>query len=120
MAGSDSGWRTTGGCCSAPTTASTLFYCEPGIDGAHEKGGVEGDVGRFRRTWLSPIPEVDSLAELNARMRDWDQRDEARHIGMRMTTVAEDFAAEHGRLNPLPRDRFDPGWSYIPGWIAPG
>lgn len=24
------------------------FYCLPGIDGAHEKGGVEGDVGRFR------------------------------------------------------------------------
>jgi len=21
------------------------FYCEPGIDGAHEKGGVEGEVG---------------------------------------------------------------------------
>lgn len=25
------------------------FYCEPGIKGAHEKGGVEGEVGRFRR-----------------------------------------------------------------------
>ena len=31
------------------------FYCLPGIDGAHEKGGVEGEVGRFRRTWLSPM-----------------------------------------------------------------
>ena len=28
------------------------FYCQPGIDGAHEKGGVEGEVGRFRRTHL--------------------------------------------------------------------
>ena len=32
------------------------FYCQPGIEGAHEKGGVEGDVGRFRRTHLSPMP----------------------------------------------------------------
>jgi hypothetical protein len=26
------------------------FYCHPGIEDAHEKGGVEGEVGRFRRT----------------------------------------------------------------------
>jgi hypothetical protein len=25
------------------------FYCEPCIAGAHEKGGIEGEVGRFRR-----------------------------------------------------------------------
>ena len=25
------------------------FYCQPGIAGAHEKGGVEGEVGWFRR-----------------------------------------------------------------------
>jgi hypothetical protein len=30
------------------------FYCLPGIEGAHEKGGVEGEVGRFRRTHLTP------------------------------------------------------------------
>jgi len=29
------------------------FYCHPGIEGAHEKGGVEGEVGRFRRNRLS-------------------------------------------------------------------
>ena len=28
------------------------FYCEPGIKGAHEKGGIEGEVGRFRRNFL--------------------------------------------------------------------
>jgi hypothetical protein len=28
------------------------FYCQPGIEGAHEKGGVEGDIGWFRAiTW---------------------------------------------------------------------
>jgi transposase len=25
------------------------FYCHPGIEGAHEKGGVEGEIGRFER-----------------------------------------------------------------------
>ena len=25
------------------------FFCRPGVDGAHEKGGVEGEIGRFRR-----------------------------------------------------------------------
>ena len=42
------------------------FYCQPGIEGAHEKGGVEGEIGWFRRNHLVPVPEVDSLAELNA------------------------------------------------------
>ncbi|MGH9072491.1 MAG: IS21 family transposase, partial [Acidimicrobiales bacterium] len=36
------------------------FYCVPGIEGAHEKGGVEGEVGRFRRNRLVPVPKVSS------------------------------------------------------------
>ncbi|MGV1050524.1 MAG: IS21 family transposase, partial [Solirubrobacterales bacterium] len=39
------------------------FYCQPGLDGAHEKGGVEGEGGRFRRTHLVPMPQVASLDE---------------------------------------------------------
>ena len=42
------------------------FFCEPGIDGAHEKGGVEGDIGWFRRNHLTPVPAFDTLADLNA------------------------------------------------------
>lgn len=42
------------------------FFCEPGIGGAHEKGGVEGEIGRFRRRHLTPVPQAASLAELNA------------------------------------------------------
>lgn len=90
------------------------FYCEPGINGAHEKGGIEGEVGRFRRTWLSPMPVVASLAELNAKIRDWDQRDENRRIGQKITTVAHDYAADREHLAPLPRDRFDPGLELYP------
>lgn len=85
------------------------FYCIPGIDGAHEKGGVEGDVGRFRRTWLSPMPLTDSLDELNERMRVWDARDEQRRITGKTSTVAHDFSADQTALAPLPTDRFDPG-----------
>jgi transposase len=39
------------------------FYCLPGVEGAHEKGGVEGEGGRFRRNHLVPVPKVKSLAE---------------------------------------------------------
>src|SRR5439155_420440 len=42
------------------------FFCTPGLAGAHEKGGVEGEVGRFRRRHLVPVPRVQSLTELNA------------------------------------------------------
>ena len=31
-------------------------FTRPGIEGAHEKGGVEGEVGRFRRNHLVPVP----------------------------------------------------------------
>ncbi|MFF3907823.1 hypothetical protein ACFYZJ_17905 [Streptomyces sp. NPDC001848] len=41
------------------------FYCRPGIDGAHEKVGVEGQIGYFRRNHFTPVPDVASLAELN-------------------------------------------------------
>lgn len=56
------------------------FYCIPGIDGAHEKGGVEGEVGWFRRNHLVPVPVVDSLAELNARLERADRADDARRL----------------------------------------
>ena len=32
------------------------FFCTPGKEGAHEKGGVEGEIGRFRRQTASPCP----------------------------------------------------------------
>jgi len=41
------------------------FYCHPGVEGAHEKGGVEGEGGRFRRNHLVPVPVVETMAELN-------------------------------------------------------
>lgn len=85
------------------------FYCLPGEAGAHEKGGVEGEVGRFRRQRLVPVPKVASLDELNELFDVWDQADEDRRIGARATTVGEDYARERPLLAPLPSEAFDPG-----------
>jgi len=85
------------------------FYCQPGIAGAHEKGGVEGEVGWFRRNRLSPMPIAESLDELNDRIRDWEAQDDRRRINDRIRTIGQDFAAERPFLAPLPADEFDPG-----------
>lgn len=90
------------------------FYCQPGLSGAHEKGGVEGQIGYFRRNHLVPLPDVDSLAELNALIEGWDIADEARRIGTRPRTVGEMFAIEAPLLRPLPDEPFETG-----RWFAP-
>ena len=85
------------------------FYCQPGIAGAHEKGGVEGEVGWCRRNHLPPMPEVDSLDELNERIRVWESADDARRITGKLTTIGADYTNERNQLGPLPVERFDPG-----------
>ena len=82
------------------------FYCQPGAEGAHEKGGIEGEIGRFRRRWFVPVPRAASLAELNARLAEADAAEDARHVAGRTATVGEDFAAERARLLPLPSEPF--------------
>jgi Mu transposase, C-terminal domain len=83
------------------------FYCEPGPAGAHEKGGVEGDLGRFRRRWLVPVPKVASLTELNAMLAEADASEDGRRIAYRAVTAGEDFAAERAFLRPLPGEPFE-------------
>jgi transposase len=85
------------------------FYCRPGKDGAHEKGGVEGEVGRFRRRHLVPVPRVNSVAELNAQVRQGDILDDLRHVDSRPHSIAAHFALEAPHLRPLPSDPFDVG-----------
>jgi hypothetical protein len=84
-----------------------VFYCRPGKDGAHEKGGVEGEVGRFRHNRLVPVPQVASLAELNAMISEWDVQDDLRRIGSRVRTVGEYFAVERPLLQALPAEPFE-------------
>ena len=84
------------------------FFCEPGQDGAHEKGGVEGEVGRFRRQRLTPVPVTPTLAALDALMAAADARDDHRRVDGRRATVGQWFAQEAPSLAPLPVTVFDP------------
>lgn len=82
-------------------------YCPPGESGAHEKGGIEGEVGRQRRHFFTPIPKATSLADLNRRLEEADRRDLARHIGHRRETVGAMGAVDRAALRPLPEVPFD-------------
>ena len=114
------------------------WYCQPGHEGSHEKGGVEGEGGRFRRNHCVPMPVVDSIEELNALLAAADDADDARRIGNRSTSVGQDFAVENMLLAPLPAEPFDTAltltprvdryaqWGYprlvdiLTGWAMPG
>jgi len=85
------------------------FFCLPGQGGAHEKGGVEGEVGRFRRRHLVPMPKVESMAKLDALLAAADRRDDQRRIDGRSEIVGQAFAAERPSLRPLPNEPFDGG-----------
>ncbi|MFF1272454.1 hypothetical protein ACFVZC_03395 [Streptomyces marokkonensis] len=90
------------------------LYCRLGSEGAHEKGGVEGQIGYFRRNHFVPVPEVSSLAELNEMVEQWDRQDDARRIGARSKTVAECFALEQPLLMPLREEPFETGRLFTP------
>lgn len=83
------------------------FFCQPGIKGSHEKGGVEGEVGRFRRRHLVPVPRVASMVELNDLIVAGIAGDDQRFIAHRRITVAEHFAFEADTLRALPAEPFD-------------
>ena len=83
------------------------FFCQPGLQGAHEKGGVEGEVGRFRRRHMVPVPHVDTVAELNDLVARGDIADDRRRIAGRAISVGEHFALEANALGVLPVEPFD-------------
>ena len=79
-------------------------FCLPGQQGAHEKGGVEGEVGRFRRRHLVPVPEVSSLQELNELLEQACWKDLDRTITGQTQTVGERRDRERLLLNALPTE----------------
>lgn len=83
------------------------WYCQPGHDGSHEKGGVEGEGGRFRRNHCVPMPVVDSIDELNALLAAADDADDRRRIANRANSVGQDWQLEKTLLRPLPGEPFD-------------
>lgn len=80
------------------------LFTTPGIEGAHEKGGVEGEVGRFRRNHLVPVPAVGSIAKLNLLLRDACELDLARQIQGRSVTIGDQLAIERPLLRALPAE----------------
>lgn len=82
------------------------WFTLSGVEGAHEKGGVEGEVGRFRRNHLVPVPEVADLAELNGRLLAFCIEDLHRTIEGRSETVGVALSREIDLLRPLPAEPF--------------
>lgn len=75
---------------------------------------MEGQVGYFRRNHFVPVPEVNSLAELNEMVERWDLQDDGRHIRARPKTIGEYFAVEQPQLKPLPVEPFETGRWFTP------
>lgn len=82
-------------------------FTRPGKEGAHEKGGVEGEGGRFRRRNLVPVPKVGSLKQLNDLLEDACFAELDRRIAGRDQTVREALRLERPVLRELPFEDFD-------------
>ena len=80
-------------------------FCTPGE--AHEKGGVESEVGTFRRNHWVPVPRARNLAELNEMLHAACREDEARRLAGRQETVGEAMLLEQCHLLPLAGEDFD-------------
>jgi hypothetical protein len=89
-------------------------WCQPGPDGSHEKGGVEGEGGRFRRNHCVPMPVGESIDELNALLQAADVDDDARRVSNRANSVGHDWAFEKTLLRPLPVEPFDTALTLTP------
>jgi transposase len=82
-------------------------FTRAGRAGAHEKGGVEGEVGRYRRAHLVPIPEAATMKELNDLLEDCCFADLGRRIRGRTETVGEALRVESRALRELPTVDYD-------------
>jgi transposase len=80
-------------------------FCNPAC--GNEKGGVEGEVGYFRRNHLVPVPKVKDLGELNEYLRACCQQDEERRIQGKPHTVGEAMRIEREHLSPLVNEGFE-------------
>jgi methyl coenzyme M reductase beta subunit len=80
-------------------------FCTPGE--GHEKGGVEGEGGYFRRNHLVPVPRVADLEALNAMLLTACRADEARVLDGRSETIGAAMAVERGHLLPCAVEGLD-------------
>jgi hypothetical protein len=80
-------------------------FCGPAQP--QEKGGVEGEVGTFRRNHLVPVPQAQDLEALNRKLLADCIADQSRQIGDRAARVGPLLVEERGYLLALPREGFD-------------
>jgi transposase len=80
-------------------------FCTPGE--GHEKGGVEGEAGYFRRNHLVPVPAASNLDALNARLMADCRHDESRVLAGRTESVGALLLTEKEHLLPLTGEDFD-------------
>lgn len=80
-------------------------FCNPGK--GNEKGGVEGEVGYFRRNHWVPVPRAQDLEELNQQMLDGCHQDEHRHIEGFAQNVGAGMLMEREHLLDLASEGFD-------------
>jgi transposase len=79
-------------------------YCNPAK--GNEKGGVEGELGWFRRNCLTPVPEVASLEVLNEQLLEKCIANRRRTIQGRNEPIGEASRREGAFLLPLAEDGF--------------
>ena len=84
-------------------------FCTVGLEGAHEKGGVEGGIGFSRRNWLVPVPKVERIEDLNEKLVKRCIADGERTVGGESETIDQAFEREQRSLLTLPERRFDGG-----------
>ncbi len=89
-------------------------FTRRGREGAHEKGGVEGEVGRYRRRHFVPVPKVATLKELNQLLEDGCFAELERQIAGRDESVREALRIEMRALRPLPIEPFETDESASP------
>lgn len=80
-------------------------FCTPAE--AHEKGGVENEVGTFRRQHWVPVPRACDLVDLNAQLLQACREDEGRILSGRTQTVGAALLIERAHLLPLAGAGFD-------------
>ncbi|MCU4162288.1 IS21 family transposase [Acidiphilium sp. AL] len=80
-------------------------FCTPAE--GHEKGGIEGEGGYFRRNHLVPVPWVADLDALNASLIADCRGDEARVLAGRADTIGTTMAVERDHLLPRAAEGFD-------------
>lgn len=83
------------------------IFCRPGKSGAHEKGGVECGVGRFRRQHLVPVPTFDDFDVLNKYLMDCCTKDDQRKIIGKNSIIQQDWQQEQSKLLPLAKKSFN-------------